>query len=151
MSRKRRPSLMGGLLWTGLGLVFLLRNFGIGPDFWVIAGRYWPMLLILVGLGKVVDYYRQKEGISLRGGEIIGVIFLLLIGSLVTRISNSRIRDYIRDGIDIDFGQSGRVPIGDFLGNSYTFNQEAIYATTTAAKPLRIENSYGNVTISPGS
>src|SRR5207249_825399 len=114
MSRKRRPSLMGGLLWTGLGLVFLLRNFGIGPDFWVIAGRYWPMLLILLGLSKVADYYREKEGISLRGGEIVGVIFLLLIGSVVTRFSNSRVFNHFRDGIEFNFGENARVPIGDF-------------------------------------
>jgi len=92
MSHKRRPSLLGGLLWTGMGLVFLLRNFGIAPDFWFFAGRYWPILLILIGLGKVIDYYRQKQGVSLRAGEVIGILFLLLIGSLVTKISNSRVR-----------------------------------------------------------
>ncbi len=141
---------MGGLLWTGLGLIFLLRNFGIGPDFWTIAGRYWPILLILLGMGKVIDYYRQKEGVSLRAGEVIGILFLLLIGSFVTKVSNSRIREYFRDGINIDFGDSGRVPIGEFLGNSYTFNQEATYPITTPM-PIRIDNSYGNVVVAPGS
>ncbi len=63
-SERRRPSLLGGLLWTGLGALFLLRNFGIGPDIWSLAARYWPILLILLGLGKVIDYYRQKEGVS---------------------------------------------------------------------------------------
>src|ERR671937_836864 len=86
MSHKRRPTLMGGLLWTGLGVVFLLSNFGIGPGVWTMAGRYWPILLILLGLGKVIDHFRRKEGVSLRVGEVFGIFFLLLIGSFVTRI-----------------------------------------------------------------
>ena len=45
MSLKRRPSLLGALLWIGLGTLFLLRNFGIGPDFWSMAARYWPIAL----------------------------------------------------------------------------------------------------------
>ena len=44
--------MLGALLWLGLGVLFLLRNFGIGPDLWSLAGRYWPILLILLGLGE---------------------------------------------------------------------------------------------------
>jgi DUF4097 and DUF4098 domain-containing protein YvlB len=146
---KRRPSLMGGLVWTGLGLVILLRNFGIGPDFWSMAGRYWPILLILLGLGKVIDYYRQKEGVALRVGEVFGLIFLLIAGAFFTKLSGGPIRALFREGPAIDFG-GGRVRPGDWIGTSHSFSQEAAYPVD-AAVPIRIENSYGLVTVSPGS
>ena len=148
-SPNQRPSLMGGLIWTSLGILFLLKAFSIGPNFWSMAARYWPILLILLGLGKIIDYFRQKEGVSLRVGEVVGVIFLILLGAFFTRLSNSRLPEmfghipwHIR-GVDV-----GR--IGEWQGTSFTFNQEASYPIT-ALMPLRVENSYGGVIVSPGS
>jgi DUF4097 and DUF4098 domain-containing protein YvlB len=146
---KRRPSLMGGLVWTGLGLILLLRNFGIGPDFWSMAGRYWPILLILLGLGKVIDYFRQKEGVALRAGEVFGLIFLLIAGAFFAKLSAGPIRTLFREGPAIDFG-GGRVRPGDWMGTSHSFSQEAAYTVDTTV-PIRIENSYGLVTVNPGS
>src|SRR5262245_25246949 len=146
---KRRPSLLGGFVWTGLGLILLLRNFGLGPDFWSIAGRYWPILLILAGLGKIIDYYRQKEGVSLRAGEVFGLLLLLLVGAFVSKISGGPIRTLFREGPAFDFG-GARVRPGDWIGTSYSFSQEASYPVD-ATMPIRIENSYGLVTATPGS
>ncbi len=145
---RRRPSLLGGLLWLGLGTLFLMRNFSIGPDIWSMAGRYWPILLILLGLGKVVDYYRQKEGISIRLGEVVGILILLLIGTAVTKISNSHFSRMISE-IPIEIGGSSVQP-GHWIGTSYSYNEENTYPIT-ASTPLRVENSYGQVIISPGS
>ena len=80
MPNRLRPSLLGALLWIGLGILFLLRNLGIGPDIWSLAGRYWPVLLILLGVGKILDYFLHKDSVSIRFGEIVGIFFLLLIG-----------------------------------------------------------------------
>jgi hypothetical protein len=143
-----RPSLLGGLLWAGLGVLFLLRNFGIGPDFWSLAARYWPILLILLGLGKVIDYYRQKEGVSLRIGEVVGILILLLVGTAVTRISNSHVGRIFRE-LPISIGGTHVRP-GQWLGTSYSYNVEESYPLS-APTPLRIENSNGSVTVIPGS
>ena len=97
MSQKRRPSLLGALLWLGLGILFLLQNFGIGLDLWSFAGRYWPLLLILLGLGKVLDYFLKKDSVSIGVGEIIGILFLLLIGSALTKISDTPFARIIRE------------------------------------------------------
>ncbi len=148
MSRKRRPSLLGSLLWIGMGVLFLLRNFGIGPDFWSMAARYWPILLILLGLGKVIDYYRHKEGISFRVGEVIEILILLLIGTAVTKVSNSPVSQAFRDW-PITIGDSSVRP-GQWLGTSYTYTQEATYPFTPSG-PIRIENTYGLVSVTPGS
>jgi len=149
MSRnKRRPSLLGALLWIGLGVVFLLRNFNIGPDFWSMAGRYWPILLILLGLGKVIDYFRQKEGVSIRIGEVFGILFLLLIGSFFTKVSSTNFGRIISE-MPIQIGDASVRP-GHWIGNSYSYSEEASYPVS-AGTALRIENSYGQVSVSPGS
>ncbi|MBM3789182.1 MAG: DUF4097 domain-containing protein [Acidobacteria bacterium] len=142
-STKYRPSLLGGLIWTGFGLLFLLRNIGIGPDIWGMIGRYWPVLLILLGLGKVIDYYRGAEGVSLRFGEIFGLFLLLVIGSAISRVSDSSVGDLIwRTPIHIG-GSDVR------LGNSYSYSEESSFAISPDT-PLAIENSYGSVSVSPG-
>ena|SRR5688572_9230563 len=148
-SPNQRPSLMGGLIWTGLGILFLLKAFSIGPNFWSMAVRYWPILLILLGLGKIIDYYRQKEGVSLRVGEVVGVIFLILLGAFFTRLSNSRFPEMV-GRFPIHIGGVDVGGIGEWQGQSFTFNQEASYPITPAMT-LRVENSYGGVVVSPGS
>ena len=144
MRVRRRPSLFAGLLWAGLGTLFLVHNFGAGPDFWSFLGRYWPILLILLGLGKVIDYYRRKEGVALSVGEIVLILVLIAIGSAITKISETRFADLV-GGIRL-----GDTPVGQWIGTSYTYNKEASYPVT-APTPVRIENSYGLVSISPGS
>jgi hypothetical protein len=148
MSTKRRPSLLGALLWTGLGLLFLLRNFGIGPDAWSLAGRYWPLLLILLGLGKVLDYFLHKDAISIRPGEIIGIILILLVGSLITRVSESHMAKVFRD-LPIQIGDASIQP-GMWMGESHTYTDEVTYPLENP-RPIRIENSHGAVSLSPGS
>jgi hypothetical protein len=141
--RRRCPSLLGGLLWIGIGTMFLLKNFGIGPDLWSMARRYWPILLILLGLAKVVDYFRQKEGVSLRIGEVFGILIVLIIGLAITQIPGSAVRDLLSSSINI-----GGTDV--FLGTSHEYTQDFTYPLT-ASLPVRIENSNGTVTVSPGS
>ena len=148
MSRRHRPSLLGALLWIGIGVAVLLYNLNVIPNLWSMVSRYWPILLILLGLGKVIDYYRHKEGVSIRAGEIVGIVLLLLIGTAITRVYNSRIGEVFRD-IPFTIGGTSVQP-GEWLGTSYTYSQEATYPLA-APTPLRFENAYGLVTIGPGS
>jgi DUF4097 and DUF4098 domain-containing protein YvlB len=148
MAHARRPSLLGALFWTIIGLLFLLHNFGIVPDLWSIASRYWPVLLILLGLGKILEYFLKKDAVSIRIGEIIGIIFLLLIGTAVTRISESSLARMFRE-IPIPMGGTSMRP-GQWIGESHTYSEEVVYPLDPPL-PLWIENSYGDVLVSPGS
>jgi hypothetical protein len=148
MAYRNRPSLLGALLWTGLGTLFLLHNFGIVPDFWSLAGRYWPVLLILLGLGKIVDYFLHKDAMAIRIGEIFGIFLLLLIGSAITRIHDSQMGRIIRD-FPFQIGDT-QIQLGQWLGDSYTYTEEATYPVDIS-KPIRIENSYGSVSVVAGS
>lgn len=49
--------LFGGILLLGLGLILLLANFGLGS--WIGWDRWWPLILILIGL--VVIFRREIE------------------------------------------------------------------------------------------
>jgi len=147
MSARHRPSLLGALLWIGFGVLFLLRNFGIGPSFWSIAGRYWPILLILLGLGKILDYCLKKETFSIRIGEIVGIFILLIVGSAITKISETRVARFFRD-LPVEVGDTSIQP-GQWIGDSYSYTEEATY-TLDRSLPVRIENSYGAVSVAPG-
>jgi DUF4097 and DUF4098 domain-containing protein YvlB len=145
-SPRRRccPSLLGGVLWLGLGILFLLRNFGFGPDFWRLAGRYWPILLILLGLGKVIDYFRHKSGVAFHFGEIFGLLIVLIVGSAISKIPNSAMQDlFLMNPIVI-----GGTDVN--LGTSYGYTQESTYPLRSGLA-VRIDNSHGLVTVSPGS
>jgi hypothetical protein len=74
----RRPSLIGPLILITIGVLFLLSNMGMLPfTFWEVAVRFWPLLLILVGLDIMIG--RR----STVGGLLILVLWVALIGGLI--------------------------------------------------------------------
>ncbi len=147
MSRMRRPSLLGALLWIGFGVLLLLQNFGVGLDFWSLARRYWPVLLILFGLAKVVDYFIQKDAVAIRFGEIFAILMLLIVGTAISGVSRSPMSRIFRD-MPFEIGDVSMRP-GQWIGNSHTYSEEATYPFERSM-PIRIENSNGSVAISPG-
>ena len=78
-----RASLLGGLFWTSVGLLVLLDMLG-ALSFFDVFALYWPLLLVLFGLGKVIDFYRLKGRMQFRGGEIVGLILLVFLGLFCT-------------------------------------------------------------------
>ena len=121
MSKERRPSLFGALLWTGLGLLFLTRTLGMGLSAWSLAGRYWPVLLILLGLGKVLDYLFHKQAMSVSVGEIFGILLLLLIGSAISRFSESNVGRMFRN-MPLQVGDTSLQP-GQWIGESHAYTE----------------------------
>lgn len=83
----RRPrSFAGPLVLILIGLVFMLRNFHLlstAAMFHWFA-RYWPVLIIIWGLAKLIEYYQaQRAGYPPRGvgaGGVVLLIFLIMFG-----------------------------------------------------------------------
>ncbi len=74
----RRRSVIGPLMLITIGVLFLLANLGYLPfTFWEVAARFWPLILILVGLEIIIG--RR----SLIGGVIIVALWATLIGGLL--------------------------------------------------------------------
>ena len=84
MPGTRRSSLVGAFLLVALGLLFLYSNFRPGLDPWPLLSRYWPVLLIFLGLGKVWDQFRPQSSQTgkawLSGGEIAVILLLIMAG-----------------------------------------------------------------------
>ncbi len=75
---QRRPGLIGPLILITLGVLLLLGNLNVLPlSFWEIGFRYWPLLLILVGLEIIIG--RQ----SIVGGLVILVLWVALVAGVL--------------------------------------------------------------------
>lgn len=86
-TQMRRGSTMGAVVLIALGGLFLYANFAPGFNLWPVLALYWPAILILWGLYKLVNFIRfhndpqRAYSTRLTGGDIFLLIFLLLIGS----------------------------------------------------------------------
>ena len=58
----RRRSLVGPLILVGLGLLLLYSSLRSNWAPWEVIFRYWPVILIAWGLGKLWDHLRTREG-----------------------------------------------------------------------------------------
>ena len=141
-----RPSLLGGLIWLRLGVLLLLHNFRIGPDIWTLLGRYWPVLLILLGLGKILDYFLNRD-FSIRVGRVVGILVFLLVGLALTAVSESHVGAMIRE-LPIPIGGTLTRP-GSWLGDSHTYVEERTFPLES--RRIKVENSHGGVAIIPGN
>jgi hypothetical protein len=81
---RRRGSLTGALLLITAGLLFLYSNLRPEWNPWPIISRYWPVLLIVLGLGKLWDALRARNSPDApqkgrRTGESIALVVLLVL------------------------------------------------------------------------
>jgi len=143
----RRGSVFGALLLIGIGGLFLYAN--LNPDFnpWPLLAKYWPVLLILWGVGKLVDYFILRDtpaaaGARVTAGDIIGLVFLIIFGSMFTRLVDS--------GIMPNFPiHLGGEEIGCLFGREFEFTQEvkqAVAGPTT----LIVSNRRGALSVAGG-
>lgn len=98
--RQPRTSLVVPILLITLGVLFLFRNWHPGFEPYEVLKTYWPLILILVGLGKIWDSSRNRgaapgqrnTGIAL--GSTVGVVaFVFVIVILLSHYQRSRHRD----------------------------------------------------------
>lgn len=50
----RPKSLVGALILIGLGTLFLLSNLGLLPPLGPLFARWWPLILIIVGISLLL-------------------------------------------------------------------------------------------------
>src|SRR5579872_6219907 len=84
--RPMRRSLSGPIVLILIGVFFLLGTMHVlNPKMlWLAFAHYWPLLLILWGIIKLIEYYVALHGgYEARGigaGGILFIIFLLIAG-----------------------------------------------------------------------
>jgi hypothetical protein len=53
--------LTAGLILIALGVIFLIENWYGSISVWRLFGRYWPVILISIGLVKLYRYFTWRE------------------------------------------------------------------------------------------
>lgn len=90
----RRRSLAGPVVLIVMGIIFLMATMGVlrGYQLWAAYGKYWPALIILWGIIKLVEHQRARsEGGRATGigvGGVFLLLFVILTGSIATKTSN---------------------------------------------------------------
>jgi len=142
---RRRRSMSGPVILIILGILFLLGNLRLIS--WKHIGmwfaHYWPLLLILWGVLKLVEYYRAKrEGLAAPGlgaGGVVLLIFLIIGGLTASQVARV---DFNELGENMDFGE-GSVP---FFGESHDFGDQ-LTQDLPAGASVKIVNDRGAVNV----
>jgi hypothetical protein len=143
---RRRRSFAGPLVLIVVGLVFLLGNmhmlswFRIGVWF----AHYWPLLLILWGVVKLIEHQQaRREGVRPSGigaGGIFLVIMIIVFGLIATqveRVNWSGLRDEMNFDDD-DFN--------NLFGETYNFDDH-LEQDFPAGASLKIVDTHGAVSV----
>jgi DUF4097 and DUF4098 domain-containing protein YvlB len=150
--RPRRPrSMFGPLVLIAIGVVFLLRNFGMisGYAFWAWFSKYWPVLLILLGLVKLAEYMwaRQTGNPPPRtgAGAIVFIVFFVIFGLAATKASRVDWR-----GVGNEIGVNNDPDVEDFFngmfGSRYDFT-DSFSQPVNAATQIKILAHHGDIKI----
>jgi DUF4097 and DUF4098 domain-containing protein YvlB len=143
---RRRRSMTGPVILILLGMLFLFGNLRVisWGRLGVLFAHYWPLLLILWGVLKLVEHQRAKqEGTAAPGigaGGVVLLIFLVIFGLAATHAAKFH-WDELGQEIGID---EGDLPI---FGNSYEFDEQLTKELPSGAA-VKIINDRGAVNVS---
>ncbi|HUR37164.1 MAG TPA: DUF4097 family beta strand repeat-containing protein [Terriglobales bacterium] len=150
----RRRSIFGPIVLITIGVVFLLVNAGFvtAKSAIVTFARFWPVLLIIWGVLRLVEYLRAKqEGVQPPGigaGGVIGLIFLVLFGvSVSTAYRGSQHVNWneVRNEMDIPDDEFSK-----WFGHKYEFTDN-VDRDFPATASLKIVGDRGDINISPST
>ena len=62
MSKHKSESLFWGFLILLIGVLFLIKNLGWSDiNIWEFIGKFWPVILIYIGIKNIVVYVMRKK------------------------------------------------------------------------------------------
>jgi len=148
--RHRRRSFAGPVVLIILGVVFLLGNLHMLA--WKSLGtwfaHYWPALLIVWGVIKLVEYQQaQREGTNPPGigaGGIFLVVVVVVCGLIATQASRFNWTG-LRDQINIDDED-----FNNLFGESFNFDDH-LEQDFPAGASLKVLDEHGAVSIHAGN
>jgi DUF4097 and DUF4098 domain-containing protein YvlB len=149
--RHHRRSFAGPFVLIVLGIVFLLGNLHMLS--WARLGalfaHYWPLLLILWGVIKLIEYQQaQRDGVPARGigaGGIFLVIVIVVSGLMATQASRFDWGE-LRDNMNIDDSD-----LNNIFGESFNFDDHLEQDLPPAVTSLRVNDDHGAVRVSPSN
>ncbi len=147
--RPRQPrSFAGPIVLIVIGIFFLLGNLGMIA--WHELGRwfahYWPLLLIIWGVIKLIEYQNaNRAGIHPRGigaGGVLLIIFVVIMGLTATEAYRVNWQE-LRDEMHIQ----GDVP---WWGHNYDYTDE-LQQAFPAGDSLHVTNERGAINLTASS
>jgi hypothetical protein len=60
-ARSHGSALTAGLILIILGVIFLIENFYAPFSAWRLIARYWPVILIVIGVRRIFEYFQWPE------------------------------------------------------------------------------------------
>jgi DUF4097 and DUF4098 domain-containing protein YvlB len=142
----RRGTIFWALILITVGVLFLAQNFNPSLHPWQVIAKFWPVLIILWGISKLVDYlYIQSHPDEpaprlFSGGEVVLLILVLMLGTLISKIVLHPWRGWS--------GYNDRGFASLFL-NSYVYTQ-TLSVPAGASPHLVIVDRWGDVEIHGG-
>jgi len=140
--RPRRRSIFSGLLLILAGALLLYDRFHGGLPIWQFLERWWPLILIIWGLAKLVDHFAARQTgqaapATITGGEIALVILVL---ALVATVGT------------IEWGvRGGNVDVSDWgcfwSRTPYSFSEELPATPVPANARITIRTDRGDITV----
>ncbi|HEV2297527.1 MAG TPA: DUF4097 family beta strand repeat-containing protein [Candidatus Acidoferrales bacterium] len=144
---RQRRSIFTGLLLILLGVLFLFSELRPEWDLWDFFYRYWPLLLILLGIAKFFDHFMATRTGEVRppaitGGEIALIIVLFFVlGSIV---AVHRVKRQLPDlGIDVD--------MGDMFEHPYDWTTSLPVESARPNEVVSISTPRGNISVHPSA
>jgi hypothetical protein len=140
-----RRSLAGPIVLIVIGCLFLLHNFGVRVPVWRFFGRFWPLLLILWGVIKLIEHFdanrRGYRATGIGAGSVV-LLLLIIVFGLGAHYSNDVNWGGVRDQIQIDDD------LGGMFGNAYSYDDN-LEQTFPADGNLRIVSDRGAINVQP--
>jgi hypothetical protein len=140
----RQRSLAGPVVLIIVGVVLLLANMHVLPwaRFWLLYAKFWPALIILWGIIKLVEYQKaQREGSRASGigaGGVFLLIFLIVTGLAATQATRV---NWHALGDEIDLGDDFSV-----FGDTFSYDDQMEQAFP-AGSSLHVICDRGTVSI----
>ncbi|MGP0099041.1 MAG: DUF4097 family beta strand repeat-containing protein [Terriglobales bacterium] len=147
--RPPHRSIAGPVVLILIGVMFLLGTMGIMEIHHLgsLFARFWPALLILWGVLKLVEYEQAKHsGQPARGigvGGVFLMLFIIIAGLIATQASRvdwKNLGDHIQIGDDQGLDEI-------FGGSSFDYSGEISTDLPPGSNTLRINDDRGTITV----
>ncbi len=145
--RRYRRSFAGPFVLIVVGVIFLLGNLRMiaWSKLLILFAHYWPVLLIVWGIIKIIEYQQaQREGVPSRGigaGGVFLVIMIVFFGLIATHVARFHWDD-IRENMNIDDSDFNNI-----FGETYNFDDHLEQDIPATATSLRVNDDHGAVRV----
>jgi DUF4097 and DUF4098 domain-containing protein YvlB len=137
-----RPSIVGPVVLLCFGVVALLVTSGklSAPYFWEWFIRWWPMLLVLIGLVSLLEWFLDRDQPYRRRSGAFGIVLLVLI-LLGIAYSQRHVGDWSRQ-----LGAGDPENWSNFMGEEHDHDADSSVSIPANAS-VQVQNPRGDVTI----